>query len=120
MKRPSKEDTAAPLIPEHCTLPRLKEAALGCRACPLWTTGTQTVFGEGLPTARLVLVGEIPGDQEDRQGLPFVGPAGRLLDQGLEIEIGHKAHPHATGTLPPHSVEGLLAGAHQRFLNGEG
>ncbi len=76
--------TAAPLIPPHPTLNMLKEAAAGCRACPLWQRGTQTVFGEGLLRARLILVGEQPGDSEDRQGRPFVGPAGRILDRALE------------------------------------
>lgn len=85
---PSKNEndaiTAAPLIPAKRTLQALKEAAAGCRACPLWKTGTQTVFGEGLLSSRLILVGEQPGDYEDRQGRPFVGPAGRILDQALE------------------------------------
>jgi uracil-DNA glycosylase len=63
----------------------LRREALRCRACPLWETGTQTVFGEGLARATVVLVGEQPGDQEDRQGRPFVGPAGRVLDEGLEL-----------------------------------
>jgi uracil-DNA glycosylase len=76
--------TAAPLIPERPTLTKLKEAAAGCKACPLWETGTQTVFGEGLTKAEIVLVGEQPGDQEDLAGQPFVGPAGRLLDKALE------------------------------------
>lgn len=76
--------TAAPLIPEKPTLDNLVQAAAQCRACPLWERGTQTVFGEGRPESRLILVGEQPGDQEDRQGRPFVGPAGRLLDQALE------------------------------------
>lgn len=76
--------TAAPLIPPNATLEELKRAAAGCQACPLWMSGTQTVFGDGLVTSRLILVGEQPGDQEDKQGLPFVGPAGRVLDQGLE------------------------------------
>jgi uracil-DNA glycosylase family protein len=62
----------------------LREAAADCRACPLWKVGTQTVFGEGPPAADLMLVGEQPGDREDREGRPFVGPAGRLLDQALE------------------------------------
>jgi DNA polymerase len=62
----------------------LKEAAAGCRACPLWERSTQTVFGEGLLRSRLILVGEQPGDSEDRQGRPFVGPAGRILDRALE------------------------------------
>ena len=75
---------AAALIPERPTLPKLREAAAGCRACPLWKTGTQTVFGEGSKRARLMLIGEQPGDREDREGHPFVGPAGRILDQALE------------------------------------
>jgi uracil-DNA glycosylase family protein len=66
------------------TLERLREEAHGCRACPLWQTGTQTVFGEGPEDAELMLVGEQPGDQEDKEGRPFVGPAGRLLDRALE------------------------------------
>ncbi|HEU4981010.1 MAG TPA: UdgX family uracil-DNA binding protein [Solirubrobacterales bacterium] len=72
------------LIPERPSLKSLREAAAGCRACPLWKTGTQTVFGEGLKRARLMLIGEQPGDREDREGHPFVGPAGRVLDQALE------------------------------------
>lgn len=61
----------------------LRAAARDCRACPLWEHATQTVFGAGAPHASLLVVGEQPGDQEDRQGLPFVGPAGRLLDQAF-------------------------------------
>ena len=72
------------LIPERPTLKSLREAAAGCTACPLHETGTQTVFGEGLKRARLMLVGEQPGDREDIEGHPFVGPAGRVLDQALE------------------------------------
>src|SRR3954465_2490538 len=64
-------------------LERLRRDAADCRACPLWETGTQTVFGEGAATARVVFVGEQPGDQEDRTGKPFVGPAGRLLNDAL-------------------------------------
>jgi uracil-DNA glycosylase family protein len=78
------DGTAAPLIPERPTLKKLKEAAAGCTACPLHETGTQTVFGEGLTKAEIILVGEQPGDQEDLAGKPFVGPAGRLLDKALE------------------------------------
>jgi len=62
----------------------LREAAKGCRNCPLWENATQTVFGEGSARARVMLVGEQPGDQEDKEGHPFVGPAGRILDQALE------------------------------------
>jgi uracil-DNA glycosylase family protein len=76
--------TAADLIPERPTVASLRKAAAGCRACPLWKPATQTVFGEGLKRARVMLVGEQPGDREDRQGKPFVGPAGAELDRGLE------------------------------------
>jgi uracil-DNA glycosylase len=72
------------LIPKNPTLPKLREAAANCRACPLWKGGTQTVFGEGLKRARLMLIGEQPGDREDIEGHPFVGPAGRILDKALE------------------------------------
>jgi uracil-DNA glycosylase len=65
------------------SLAELRAAAAGCRACDLWRTGTQTVFGEGAGRARLMLVGEQPGDKEDIAGRPFVGPAGQLLDQAL-------------------------------------
>ena len=75
--------TAAPLIPTRPTLPKLRGAAAGCQACDLWKTGTQTVFGEGSPHARVVFVGEQPGDKEDLAGKPFVGPAGAILDKAL-------------------------------------
>ena len=77
-------ESAASYLPARPTLKSLREAAVGCKACPLWRTGTQTVFGEGLTKATVMLVGEQPGDQEDKQGRPFVGPAGRILDQALE------------------------------------
>jgi uracil-DNA glycosylase family protein len=64
-------------------LEALRKAAKGCRDCPLWEKATQTVFGEGNPRARVMLVGEQPGDVEDREGHPFVGPAGRILDEAL-------------------------------------
>jgi uracil-DNA glycosylase len=80
-------ETAAPLVPDRLSLKGLKEAAAGCTACPLHETGTQTVFGEGLVRAEILFVGEQPGDREDREGKPFVGPAGRLLDKALE-EVG--------------------------------
>jgi uracil-DNA glycosylase family protein len=69
--------------PTGVGLAGLREAAAGCRACELWEPATQTVFGEGPETARILFVGEQPGDQEDRKGEPFVGPAGRLLDKAL-------------------------------------
>lgn len=75
--------TARPWLPEKPTLPRLREAAAGCKGCDLWQRGTQTVFGEGSPHARVIMVGEQPGDKEDLQGRPFVGPAGAVLDKAL-------------------------------------
>ena len=77
-------EPATELVPDQLSLPALQEAAAGCRACDLWKTGTQTVFGEGSEKARVMLVGEQPGDREDIEGKPFVGPAGRLLDEALE------------------------------------
>src|SRR5437660_8997488 len=79
--------TAAPFLPERLTLPSLQRAAAGCRGCDLWKNATQTVFGEGPSKALVMFVGEQPGDYEDRQGHPFIGPAGRLLDEVL-IEVG--------------------------------
>jgi DNA polymerase len=75
---------AAAYVPERLSLPRLREAAAGCHGCHLWENATQTVFGEGARAADVMLVGEQPGDQEDLAGKPFVGPAGRMLDQALE------------------------------------
>jgi len=71
-------------VSDQLTLPALREAAAGCRACDLYKTGTQTVFGEGAEHAQVMFVGEQPGDREDREGKPFVGPAGRVLDEALE------------------------------------
>jgi uracil-DNA glycosylase len=76
--------SAASLVPDDPTLDRLRQAASGCQACELWQSGTQTVFGEGPARARVLFVGEQPGDREDREGHPFVGPAGRVLDEGLQ------------------------------------
>jgi uracil-DNA glycosylase len=75
---------ATPFVPDTRSLKALREAAADCRGCPLHTPATQTVFGEGLRRAALMLVGEMPGDREDRAGHPFVGPAGRELDAALE------------------------------------
>jgi uracil-DNA glycosylase len=75
--------SAAEFLPEQLTLPALREAAAGCRGCHLWQVGTQTVFGEGADHPETMFVGEQPGDQEDRAGKPFVGPAGRVFDEAL-------------------------------------
>ena len=80
-KRPPK--SAADFVPPRPTLKTAREAAKGCRGCELWKIGTQTVFGEGPRRAKLMLIGEQPGDQEDLAGHPFVGPAGRILDRAL-------------------------------------
>lgn len=85
--RKPKGGTAAPLIPDRPSIPKLQKAARGCQACPLWKTGTQTVFGEGSSRPRLVFVGEQPGNDEDLSGKPFVGPAGKLLNKAL-LEAG--------------------------------
>jgi uracil-DNA glycosylase len=76
--------SAAEFLPERLTLPELRQAAAGCRGCHLWQVGTQTVFGEGPADADALFVGEQPGDQEDKAGKPFVGPAGRVFDDALE------------------------------------
>src|SRR5687767_9015881 len=75
---------ATPFLPERRSLTALREAAAGCRGCHLYEPATQTVFGEGPARAQIAMVGEQPGDREDREGRPFVGPAGRELDQALE------------------------------------
>jgi len=76
--------TAAPFVPPTTDLDALRDAAAQCRGCPLWEPATQVVFGRGATTARLMLLGEQPGDVEDQKGVPFVGPAGRLLVQALD------------------------------------
>ncbi|MGW7527858.1 UdgX family uracil-DNA binding protein [Streptomyces sp. NPDC054783] len=82
-RAPEDAYTAEPFVPEGAGLTALRKAAAGCRGCPLHENATQTVFGAGNAHARVMLVGEQPGDQEDRQGKPFVGPAGRMLDKAL-------------------------------------
>jgi DNA polymerase len=76
--------TAAPFLPDKVTITELRDAVQRCRGCPLYANATQAVFGEGKLKAEVMLVGEQPGDQEDLAGAPFVGPAGKLLDEALE------------------------------------
>jgi uracil-DNA glycosylase len=83
-RKSKKEGTAADLIPPDATLDQLRKIAATCKACPLWKNATQTVFGEGPSNAKLMFVGEQPGDKEDIAGRPFVGPAGVLLDRALK------------------------------------
>src|SRR5437868_2775702 len=82
-KKTKSQSTAIELVPRGGSLDQVRQAAAGCKACDLWKRGTQTVFGEGAPHAKVMFVGEQPGDKEDLAGLPFVGPAGMLLDKGL-------------------------------------
>ena len=81
------------------SLKELREAARACQDCPLWANATQTVFGAGDPHARVMLVGEQPGDEEDKKGLPFVGPAGRLLDRALETAGVDREHLYVTNAV---------------------
>jgi DNA polymerase len=83
--------SAADFLPPKHDLKSLRAAAAHCEGCPLYQDATQTVFGRGPQNARLVMIGEVPGDVEDREGEPFVGPAGRLLDEALQsAEIDRK------------------------------
>jgi DNA polymerase len=81
------------------SLQQLREEARTCQDCPLWANATQTVFGAGDPHARVMLVGEQPGDAEDRKGLPFVGPAGKLLDRALEAAGVDREHIYVTNAV---------------------
>ena len=81
------------------SIKQLREDARACQDCPLWANATQTVFGAGDPHARVMLVGEQPGDEEDKKGLPFVGPAGRLLDKALEAAGVDRAHLYVTNAV---------------------
>jgi len=81
------------------TLKQLREEARGCQNCTLWANATQTVFGAGDPHARVMLVGEQPGDEEDKKGLPFVGPAGRLLDKALAEAGVDREHLYVTNAV---------------------
>jgi uracil-DNA glycosylase len=83
MARAQATGSAAEFLPDRLSLTALREAAAGCKGCHLWQVGTQTVFGEGARAAGVMFVGEQPGDQEDKAGKPFVGPAGRLFDEAL-------------------------------------
>jgi uracil-DNA glycosylase len=81
------------------SLKKARQDAKACRDCPLWANATQTVFGAGDPHARVMLVGEQPGDEEDKKGLPFVGPAGRLLDRALEAAGVDREHLYVTNAV---------------------
>jgi uracil-DNA glycosylase family protein len=91
--------TAAAYLPDRLSLPALRDAATVCHGCDLWRTATQVVFGEGRKAADVMFVGEQPGDQEDQQGKPFVGPAGRLLDKALEEAGIDRTHVYVTNAV---------------------
>jgi uracil-DNA glycosylase len=90
---------ATPFLPDRHSLKALREAAADCRGCHLWRPATQTVFGDGRRASRVMLVGEQPGDREDRAGRPFVGPAGRELDRGLEAAGIDRAETYVTNVV---------------------
>jgi uracil-DNA glycosylase len=91
--------SAVEFLPERHSLNAARDAAARCRGCSLWQAATQTVFGEGPRDARVMLVGEVPGDQEDRSGRPFVGPAGRLLDRALEAARIERSETYVTNAV---------------------
>jgi DNA polymerase len=91
--------SAADFLPRERTLPALREAAARCRGCHLWQRGTQTVFGAGPRNARVMLVGEQPGNEEDVAGAPFIGPAGRVLDRALEAVGVHRRDVYVTNVV---------------------
>jgi uracil-DNA glycosylase len=99
LQPPASFKSAEAFFPSARTLPALQSAARSCQACDLWRCGTQTVFGAGARRAAVVLVGEQPGDQEDREGEPFVGPAGRLLDEALEEAGIDRAQAYVTNVV---------------------
>jgi uracil-DNA glycosylase len=104
MKKPIADVTqqntsAADLIPPRATLDQLRLIAAGCKACDLWKTGTQTVFGDGSKRATVMFVGEQPGDREDIEGKPFVGPAGRILDEALEAASISRSEVYVTNVV---------------------
>ena len=96
---------ATPFLPERLSLKALREGAAGCRGCHLWRPATQTVFGQGKKSSRLMLVGEQPGDKEDLMGKPFVGPASRELDRGLEAAGIERAEAYLTNVVKHFSFQ---------------
>jgi DNA polymerase len=103
--RVTESETAAPLVPKQRDLPILEASARGCLACALGPAATQTVFGEGPSDARLMLVGEQPGDAEDRVGRPFVGPAGEVLDRALHEAGIERSRIYVTNAVKHFSYE---------------
>ncbi|NGP08241.1 UdgX family uracil-DNA binding protein [Rhodococcus sp. 14C212] len=118
----SRQPGAEEFVPETTDLAELAAAAGGCRGCELYRNAERTVFGAGPATARLVLVGEQPGDQEDRAGEPFVGPAGRLLDRALEAAGIDRGEVYVTNAVKHFKFERAAAGGrriHKKPARGE-
>src|SRR3954471_22060524 len=92
-------ETAEPFVPATDDLDVLRESARGCQGCHLYRDATQTVFGQGPPESRVIMIGEQPGDIEDRRGAPFVGPAGKLLDQAIEEAGLDRDRTYVTNTV---------------------
>ena len=111
------ELSALPFIPPDADLDELRDASRGCRGCPLYKNATQTVFGEGEPASRVLLVGEQPGNDEDLQGHPFVGPAGRILDQALEAAGIDRSTAYVTNTVKHFKWKPQIGGKSQRRIH---
>jgi len=99
MTKRKSQSSAEEFFPERKTLPALRDAAADCKACDLWERGTQTVFGEGARRAEILFVGEQPGNEEDLTGKPFVGPAGKLLDEALTEAGIDRAQTYVTNVV---------------------
>jgi DNA polymerase len=99
MRRDKPETSAADFFPKRKSLKAFRDAAADCKGCDLWERGTQTVFGEGARHAQILFVGEQPGNEEDLSGKPFVGPAGRLLDDALVAAGIDRAHTYVTNVV---------------------
>jgi uracil-DNA glycosylase family protein len=100
-----KPPDATPFLPDKLSLPSLREAASACEGCDLYLAATQTVFGEGSSSARVVFVGEQPGDSEDREGRPFVGPAGKVFERALEAAGIERKLTYVTNAVKHFSFE---------------
>ena len=110
LQPPSEFTSAAAYFPARLSLPALRKAAAGCEACDLWRTGKQTVFGEGKRSAELMFVGEQPGNEEDVEGRPFVGPSGRLLDAALDAASIDRSTVYVTNVVKHFKWEGAGKG----------
>jgi len=120
------KESAAPFVPEERKLPVLAEAVQKCKGCDLYKNATQAVFGEietrggAKPKVAIMMIGEQPGDQEDKQGRPFVGPAGKLLDKALEEAEIDRGKVYVTNAVKPFQVGAARQAAHPQKAEHEG